>query len=136
MKGFQELEKKVNSTVENLLETKFRELTGKMVLAFGENGGGTGGRKKEIASYTIRNITVLCPCAVDSSAYACINIYLNRYDIDNQGPLYEDRTFMNSIKMLFSKIGIDPEDVEYAEQGMQGDNFVSMAVRQIRKYIV
>ena len=39
MKGFQELEKKVNSTVENLLETKFRELTGKMVLASGEKGG-------------------------------------------------------------------------------------------------
>ncbi len=118
---------------ESLLEGKFIEPIGRIVLAFGENSYGVGGKNKELVSYKIKHIRVTN--IGDPYDCASINIFLEGYHADQYGLIYTDKTFKNSVRILFSKIGINPEDIEYTEQTMQGQNFVSMRVCHIKNLL-
>src|SRR4030042_366727 len=118
---------------ESLLEGKFIEPIGRIVLAFGENSYGVWGRNKELVSYKINRIRVLN--IGDPFDSASINIYLEGYHANQYGLIYTDITFKNSVRILFSKIGVNPEDVEYTEQRMQGENFVSMKISHIKSLL-
>lgn len=50
------------------------------------------------------------------------------WNCDELGLIYTDRQFISEIREIFSSAGFDVSDLEYSEQGMQGDNFVSMDV--------
>lgn len=53
------------------------------------------------------------------------------WDVDNDGLIYTDRAWMQSFKACMNTLGFSDralEAVAYSEQGMQGDNFVSMDV--------
>ncbi len=114
----------------SLLEGKFIEPIGRIVLAFGENSYGVWGKNRELVSYKIKIIRVVN--IGDPLDCAFVNIYLEGYHSNQYGLIYTDKTFKNSVRILFSKIGINPEDVEYTEQRMQGENFVSMKICHIK----
>ncbi len=47
------------------------------------------------------------------------------WDINKDGLIYTDRQFLKELREFLSTLGFAGNDVEYSEQGMQGDDFVS-----------
>jgi hypothetical protein len=55
------------------------------------------------------------------------------WDVDQQGLIYTDSQWIEEFRAMSKSLGFSPkavEDISYSEQGMQGDNFVSMDVGQ------
>ena len=50
------------------------------------------------------------------------------WDVDADGLIYTDTQFLDELRDLLASMGIDASDVSYSEQGMQGDNYVSLDV--------
>jgi hypothetical protein len=45
-----------------------------------------------------------------------------------EGLIYTDKGFMTELKALLEANGLDASDIGYSEQGMQGENYVSLDV--------
>ena len=52
------------------------------------------------------------------------------WDVHKLGLIYTDRQFMRELVLLLTDLGYDASDVDYSEQGMQGDTYVSCDVGQ------
>ena len=52
----------------------------------------------------------------------------NTWDTYKDGLVYTDKQFMRELKELLTVQGFDASDVDYSEQGMQGDTYVSCDV--------
>jgi len=52
----------------------------------------------------------------------------NYWDVNTDGLIYTDELFMKQLEEYLSKQGLAGADVDYSEQGMQGDNYVSCDV--------
>ena len=52
----------------------------------------------------------------------------NTWDTSKHGLIYTDEQFMRELKALLTSLGFDASDVDYSEQGMQGDKYVSCDV--------
>jgi len=52
----------------------------------------------------------------------------NTWDTSKHGLIYTDTQFMTELKELLTSLGFDASDVDYSEQGMQGDKYVSCDV--------
>jgi len=52
----------------------------------------------------------------------------NTWDTSKHGLIYTDEQFMTELKELLTSLGFDASDVDYSEQGMQGDKYVSCDV--------
>jgi hypothetical protein len=50
------------------------------------------------------------------------------WDIDQDGLIYTDSGFLDGVKKLLSDRGVDTENLDYSEQGMQGNDYVSFDV--------
>jgi hypothetical protein len=50
------------------------------------------------------------------------------WDTNKDGLIYTDTPFMRELVQLLTQLGFDASDVSYSEQGMQGDNYVSLDV--------
>ena len=50
------------------------------------------------------------------------------WDTNKDGLIYTDKQFMRELVQLLTQLGFDASDVSYSEQGMQGDNYVSLDV--------
>ena len=50
------------------------------------------------------------------------------WDVNKLGLIYTDKQFMSELKELLTSLGFDASDVDYSEQGMQGDTYVSCDV--------
>jgi hypothetical protein len=50
------------------------------------------------------------------------------WDVNTDGLIYTDRKFERDIRALLTQLGLDGKDVDYSEQGMQGNNYVSFDV--------
>ena len=50
------------------------------------------------------------------------------WDTSKLGLIYTDKLFMTELKELLTSLGFDASDVDYSEQGMQGDKYVSCDV--------
>jgi hypothetical protein len=64
----------------------------------------------------------------EESDWAELRVYFDTstWDIDSLGLVYTDPGFLKNIKRLFTAAGINVEDLGYSEQGMQGDDYVSL----------
>jgi hypothetical protein len=49
------------------------------------------------------------------------------WDVDTDGLIYTDKQFISDLKTLLARLELGT-DVSYSEQGMQGDNYVSLDV--------
>ena len=52
----------------------------------------------------------------------------NTWDTHKDGLIYTDKQFMRELTDLLDNLGFDARDVDYSEQGMQGDTYVSCDV--------
>lgn len=50
------------------------------------------------------------------------------WNIDADGLIYTDKQFMDDLKGCLEVAGLDDSDIDYSEQGMQGDDYVSCDV--------
>jgi hypothetical protein len=50
------------------------------------------------------------------------------WDVDSQGLIYTDKRFIAELRPVLEELGLNSEDVDYSEAGMQGRNYVSLDV--------
>lgn len=64
----------------------------------------------------------------EESGWGELRVYFDTdtWDIDTQGLIYTDPGFLNDLKQLLTLRGLDTTDLQYSEQGMQGDDYVSL----------
>ena len=66
----------------------------------------------------------------DESDFGELRVYFNTktWDVNTDGLIYTDSDFLNELQLFLDQHGLAGADVEYSEQGMQGDNYVSLDV--------
>ena len=84
-------------------------------------------------SNSIKNVRITDMRVVyvnDESDFGELRVYFNTddWDVETDGLIYTDRGFMADLRNFLAMQGLDNLDVDYSEQGMQGDNFVSLDV--------
>lgn len=67
---------------------------------------------------------------IDDEGFAELRVYFDTktWDISEHGLIYTDRGFLAELIEYLTRAGYDASDVSYSEQGMQGDNYVSLDV--------
>jgi len=80
------------------------------------------------------------PYVNDEEDFGELRVYFDTktWNVNTHGLIYTDRTFEEQLKTLLTKLGLQGEDICYSEQGMQGDNYVSLDVGEdfIKSYDV
>jgi hypothetical protein len=70
---------------------------------------------------------------VDFNGYT-VNLYFDEsWDVERDGLIYTDETFMRNAQDLFLSLGLG-DDFDYSEQGMQGDDYVNFDVGNFTKF--
>jgi len=66
----------------------------------------------------------------DELDFGELRVYFNTatWDVNKLGLIYTDKQFMTELVALLTAKGFDASDVDYSEQGMQGDTYVSCDV--------
>lgn len=66
----------------------------------------------------------------DAHAYLRVHFSRTSWDYDKHGLIYTDRLFVRELRTAFKNYGLTfkPSDLDYTEQGMQGDDYVSLYV--------
>jgi hypothetical protein len=60
----------------------------------------------------------------------CVYFDTATWDVNKDGLIYTDRLFLQELRAFLDAHGLAGADVEYSEQGMQGDNYVSLDVEE------
>ena len=62
------------------------------------------------------------------SDFGELRVYFDKanWNVYESGLIYTDKLFLKELKKLLSTVDIDGSDVSYSEQGMQGDDYVSL----------
>jgi len=58
----------------------------------------------------------------------CVYFNTKTWDVNKDGLIYTDSLFLEDLCLMLDNLGFDASDVSYSEQGMQGDNYVSLDV--------
>ena len=90
--------------------------------------GGDGYWSSKSKSVRITNIDV--PYINEENDFGELNVYFdtNTWDTETDGLIYTDKLFLHELKhFLVGQMGLS-SDVGYSEQGMQGDDYVSLDV--------
>ena len=66
----------------------------------------------------------------DDEDFGELRVYFDTktWDTRKHGLIYTDDLFEDELKDFLEALGFDAGDVSYSEQGMQGDNYVSLDV--------
>ena len=69
------------------------------------------------------------PYVDDDFSFGELRVYFDTrmWDTDRDGLIYTDRLFLSELKAFIMTLGLDT-DINYSEQGMQGDDYVSLDV--------
>ena len=84
----------------------------------------------DTATEVVATEAVLAYCN-DEGTFGELRVYFDTdtWDIDSQGLIYTDPLFLHELKHALIQRGLSTE-VDYSEQGMQGDDYVSLDVGQ------
>lgn len=82
---------------------------------------------------TVKTTKLTVPYIDDEDSFGELRIYFDTktWNCNEHGLIYTDRLFLQELRAALIAAGISSdaaEDVDYSEQGMQGDNFVSCDV--------
>jgi hypothetical protein len=58
----------------------------------------------------------------------CVYFNTGHWDVNIDGLIYTDKDFLAELRMFLDQHGLPGADVDYSEQGMQGDDFVSFDI--------
>jgi hypothetical protein len=67
-------------------------------------------------------------CAGEDEIYGELRVAFDTatWDVDTDGLIYTDRQFIKELRDFLDAHGLPGADVDYSEQGMQGDDYVSL----------
>jgi hypothetical protein len=90
------------------------------------NGRGYWSNKARAVSVTKLSM----PYVNDEGDFGELRVYFNTdtWDTDTDGLIYTDKQFMTELRSALTVAGFNARDIGYSEQGMQGDNYVSLDV--------
>ena len=58
----------------------------------------------------------------------CVHFNTATWDVNTDGLIYTDGDFLFELRMFLEQHGLVGSDVSYSEQGMQGDDYVSLDI--------
>jgi hypothetical protein len=58
----------------------------------------------------------------------CVYFNTEDWDVTKDGLIYTDSGFITDLRNFLTMQGLDNLDIEYSEQGMQGDDYVSLDI--------
>jgi hypothetical protein len=66
----------------------------------------------------------------DERDFGELRVYFNTdtWNVDADGLIYTDTQWRNELQAFLDTHGLPGKDISYSEQGMQGDNYVSMDI--------
>ena len=66
----------------------------------------------------------------DEMDFGELQVYFNTasWDVEQHGLIYTDSLFLEQLRDVLTLAGLDASDADYSEQGMQGNNYVSLDV--------
>ena len=73
---------------------------------------------------------IALPYVNDERDFGELKVYFDTksWDVRKDGLIYTDRQFLRELQSLLTNMGLDGSDIDYSEQGMQGDDYVSLDV--------
>lgn len=88
---------------------------------------GRGLWSRKVAEVNVRKLEVAY--VNDEGSYGELRVYFDRrvWKVDRDGLIYTDRSFKRHLELQLQALGLNGK-VEYSEQGMQGDDYVSLDV--------
>jgi len=92
------------------------------------NTSGNGYWSREERAVTVTNIKL--GYVSDELDFGELCVYFNKktWDVNKHGLIYTDRLFLRELRAFLDAQGLPGADVDYSEQGMQGDNYVSLDI--------
>ena len=90
------------------------------------NGLGLWSRENKIVDVTGYNLFTVD----DHCEFGELRVYFDpkTWNVEEDGLIYTDPLFLGLLRESLNRLGLDADDVDYSEQGMQGDDFVSLDV--------
>lgn len=90
--------------------------------------GGDGCWSREKKKVILPNMELV---VYDDNLFGELRVYFDTstWNIESDGLIYTDRTFMNEFRSILENIGFSKQNVacvDYSEQGMQGDDYISL----------
>ena len=58
----------------------------------------------------------------------CVKFDRRSWDVNEHGLIYTDKMFLRELRAFLDAHGLPGSDVDYSEQGMQGDDYVSLDI--------
>lgn len=82
------------------------------------------------AAQAVQCTKIAVPYVNDEEDFGELRVYFDTatWDVNEQGLIYTDSLFLTMLREKLTEIGFEGSDVDYSEQGMQGDNYVSLDV--------
>lgn len=69
------------------------------------------------------------PYINDEKDFGELCVYFDKsWDVNKDGLIYTDSQFLEELQTFLDSMGLVGSDADYSEQGMQGDNYVSLDV--------
>jgi len=98
----------------------------KVTATLNTNGNGYWSNKRKAVEITGLQLSYIN----DELDFGELRVRFNTatWDTATDGLIYTDKQFMRELVELLTAKGFDASDVDYSEQGMQGDNYVSCDV--------
>ena len=98
---------------------------------------GSGYWSEVVKDVKVTHIEV--PYIADGNDFGELRVYfsISDWDVHTDGLIYTDNKFETVLKQFLTMHGLESDDVNYSEQGMQGDNYVSLDVGEdfIKRWI-
>ena len=97
-----------------------------MKVTFSTTGDGYWSR----AQKSVEIVDMRVPYINDEGDFGELRVYFDTasWDVSKDGLIYTDSGFLTDLRNFLALQGLNNLDVEYSEQGMQGDNYVSLDV--------
>ncbi len=79
---------------------------------------------------SVKTTKIAVPYVNDEEDFGELRVYFDRstWDVNEDGLIYTDSLFLTMLREKLTEIGFVGSDVDYSEQGMQGDDYVSLHV--------
>jgi len=76
---------------------------------------------------TVEIVDMYVCCVGEDKDFGELRVVFNTqdWDVNVDGLIYTDKQFMTEMRAFLTAHGLAGADVEYSEQGMQGDDYVS-----------
>ena len=89
---------------------------------------GSGYWSNDIVTVSVTHLQVPYINEEETFGELCVYFNTNTWCVENDGLIYTDEKWLNELRDALGDRGYDTSDISYSEQGMQGDDYVSLDV--------